>query len=272
MTDEVSTFDNGYSWTSDCNRYWPGNRPSNWKGLTFYAYAEGASKTATSDKSYAIGNLDCSYTIPRIKNFKVNEEIGDQKDLMYAVATDVKNTDLNKEVSLNFKNALSKVNFTAVNNNPNISNIEILSIELGGVKGEGDFQFPDYAALTNKSVVFESDRQGKWIISEKTCDQTYRLNDISLNLGNAESSKSRIVEGEMHLIPQKVDETRDQSCAQGGFIKVTVKMTPAGSDTAQAPKDFIFPISIDWKEGKTYTYDINWTSNFTIVGCRESNN
>ncbi len=267
MTDEVSTFDNGYSWTSDCNRYWPGNRPSNWKGLTFYAYSEGLSKNCDSGDNLIISNLDCSYNIPIIKNFKVNDEINNQRTLMYAVATE----NLNKEVNLNFKNALSKVNFTAINNDPNISNIEILSIELGGVKGEGSFKFPDYSAIANKPVVYDSDCQGEWFFSEDVSDQSYKLNDICLNLGSQGTSNSGIVQEEMFLIPQKVEKIKDQSSLKGGFIKVTVKMTSKGSTTPKAAKELIFPVSIDWKEGKTYTYDINWTSAFTIISCRESN-
>ena len=271
-TDEVSTSDNGTSWISDYNRYWPENRPSNWKGLTFYAYTEGMSKKSSSDDNYALRNLDCSYSIPIIKNFKVNDEVSGQRNLMYAVATDVRNSNLNSEVDLNFKNALSKVKFTAVNNDPNISNIEILSIELGGVKGEGDFQFPDYAALADKPVVFESDRQGKWTIAEGSADKSYKLNDIFLNLGSAGSSNNGMVAEEMFLIPQKVEKMTDSSSSKGGFIKITVKITPKGSASSKAAKDFIFPISIDWQEGKTYTYDINWTSTLTIISCRESNN
>ncbi len=271
-TDQVTTSDNGVSWTSDCNRYWPTNRPSDWNGLTFYAYAEGMRNNYSTGGNCGMGNLDCSYSIPRIKNFKVNEEVGEQRNLLYALATGVKNTSANKEVNLNFKNALSKVSFTVSNDDPSISNIEILSIELGGVKGEGDFQFPDYAALANKSVVFESDRQGKWIIPEGTPDQSYKLNDVNLNLGNAGTSKNAVIAEELLLIPQKVEEIKDQSIAKGGYIKFTVKLTPAGSSKAQSPKEFTYPISIDWQEGHSYTYSINWTTNITIIGCRESNN
>ncbi len=267
MTDEVSTSDNGLSWISDFNRYWPKNRPSNWKGLTFYAYAEGLGNNSTSEANQVLGNLDCNYEIPRIKNFKVNEDVSGQKCLMYAVATE----NLNKEVNLNFKNALSKVKFSAVNNDPNISNIEILSIQLGGVHGEGHFQFPDYAALANKSVVFESDRQGKWTFPEGCQAVSYTLKDINLNLGSAGNSNSGTIQGEMYLIPQKMEELKDKASTKGGFIKVTAKITSKGSSTPNAAKEIILPVSINWQEGKTYNYDINWTSTFTIVSCRESN-
>ncbi len=269
-TDQVTTSDNGISWTSDYIRYWPTNRPSDWNGLTFYAYAEGMGKNNSSTEKPAMGNLDCSYSIPRIKNFKVNEEVGEQKSLQYAVATGVKNTSATKEVNLNFKNALSKVSFTVANNDPNIANIEILSIELGGLKGEGDFQFPDYATIANKSVVFESDRQGKWIIPADAPDQAYKLDDININLGTAGSSKNETIAEELLLIPQKVEEIRDQSTIKGGYIKITAKLTPTGSSKPQSAKEFTYPISIDWQEGHSYTYSINWTPNITIIGCRES--
>lgn len=270
-TDEVTTTDNGISWVSDYNRYWPGNRPSNWKGLTFYAYTEGMNNHGNSDDNYAIRNLDCSYNIPIIKNFKVNNEVSEQRNLMYAVAKEIRNTNQNSEVALNFKEALCKVNFTAQNNNPNFSNIEILSIELGGVKGEGDFHFPDYSAIANKSVIFESDCQGRWIISEDIPDQSYRLENINLNIGTAGQSNSCMMAKELWLIPQKAEKLKDHNSEKGAYIKVTVKVTSKGSTIPNATKDFIIPTSIDWQEGKTYTYDINWTSNFTIISCRESN-
>ncbi len=268
-TDEVTSSDNGISWTSDCNRYWPGNRPTNWKGLTFYAYTETMPKSIPSSDGYQIGNLDCSYNIPIIKNFRVNDEVKGQRNLMYALAKEVKNTNQNSEVDLNFKSALCKVNFTAENSNPNFSNIEIVSIEIGGVKGEGDFQFPDYAAIANKSMVLESDCQGKWIIPASAQDKSYKLNDINLTIGSAAQSNSGVVAEDLYLIPQKAEEFNESS-SKGGFIKVSVKITSKGSSTTNKTKDIILPTSFDWQEGKTYTYNIKWTPNFIIHSCRES--
>lgn len=269
-TDEVTTSDNGNSWISDYNRYWPGNRPTNWKGLTFYAYAETMPKGNTYSDNYQIGNLDCTYNVPIIKNFSVNDEVKDQRNLIYSVAKEVRNTNQNSEVNLNFKSALCKVNFTAENSNPNFSNIEIVSIEIGGVKGEGNFQFPDYSAIANKPMVLESDCQGKWMIPASAQDKSYKLNDINLNIGSAGQSNSGVVAEELYLIPQKAEEF-DESSTKGGFIKVSVKITSKGSTASNKTKDIILPTSIDWQEGKTYTYNIKWTPNFIIHTCRESN-
>ncbi len=270
-TDIVTTFDNGNSWTSDYSRYWPGNRPKNWSGLTFYAYTEGSSRNRSADNENGSENLDMSKNIPMIKDFKVKSNSYDQKDLMYAVAKDVNKTDGNGEVSLNFKHALCKVNFSASNNNPNISNIEILSIELGGIKGEGSFQFPDLSSSNAMNInLTNADHNGKWEIPIDAENQSYILSDINMNLGSSGQSDSGYLSEGLLLIPQQVEARKDKTSNNGSYIKVTIKVTPKGASQPNSPEVYFFPIAVNWKEGKSYCYDINWSHPFTAVTTCES--
>ncbi|MDE6023237.1 MAG: fimbrillin family protein [Muribaculaceae bacterium] len=270
-TDLVTTSDNGISWTSDYCRYWPGNRPSNWNGLTFYAYTDGSSRNRSVIDETGAGNLDMTNNIPMIKDFKVKNDISEQRDLMYAVAKDVNNAYGNGEVNLNFKHALCKVYFSASNNNPNISNIEILSIELGGVKGEGSYRFPDLSSQNaNTFNISNSEQKGNWQIAEEAEDQSYTVSDININLGSYGQSNSSVLTEGLLLIPQQVEARKTKTSTIGGFIKVTVKITPKGVSDANAPEVLFFPTSVNWKEGKSYCYDINWSQPFTAITTCES--
>lgn len=270
-TDLVTTSDNGTSWISDYSRYWPGNRPSNWTGLTFYAYTERNSRKRSVSEENGAGNLDMTKNIPMIKDFKVKSDVSEQRDLMYAVAKDVNNTYGNGEVDLNFKHALCKVYFSASNNDPNISNIEIQSIEIGGVKGEGSYQFPDLSLQKAKTInVSNSELNGKWEIPAEAEDQSYSVSDINVNLGSSGQSSSIILTEGMLLIPQQVEARKVKSSPIGSYIKVTVKVTPKGASEPNDPEVLYFPTSVNWKEGKSYCYDINWNNLFTVITTCES--
>lgn len=269
-TDLVTTFDNGSSWTSDCSRYWPSDRPSNWAGLTFYAYTESNSSNRSAGNDNDYGNLDLTKTIPIIKDFKVKSNPEDQRELMYAVAKDVSKSDGNGEVSLNFKHALCKVYFSASNDDPNISNIEILSIELGGVKDQGSFQFPDLSSQKPQTFnIISNEPKGKWIIPSNAEDQTYILSDINVNLTSSAQS-SKILNNGMFLIPQQAEARKDKSSSNGSYFKITIKVTPKGKSEPNAPEILYYPTSINWEEGRSYCYDISWSNPLTVITLCES--
>lgn len=269
-TDIVTTHDNGVSWTSDYNRYWPSNRPSDWSGLTFYAFTEGNSRNRSVDDVNSSVNLDVSKTIPMIKDYTVKSNPDDQSDLLYAVAKDVNKSACNGEVNLNFKHALCKVYFTASNEDPNISNIEILSIEIGGIKGQGSYQFPDLSSSNSKTFyISDSAPNGKWMIPSNAEDQTYVLPDINVNLASSAQGSTRLNNG-MFLIPQQMEARKDKSSNSGSYLKIKISTTYKGNSEPNAPEVLYYPTFINWKEGTSYTYDISWTNPLTVISLLES--
>lgn len=259
--DLVSSRDNGMTWTSDHRRYWPDNRPADWKGLTFYACSQ-----------YGNGRMNMDGDTPEIREFKVPDKVEMQHGLMYAVTRDV---DVNADdgiVNLNFRNALSEISFTARNQNPEYADIEIISIEVGGIRGEGNYCFPKISSpgasvisLQNMAV------EGKWSFADDSQDRSYLLSDIKLSLGACGAAGSGVaVPGSLMMIPQSVDARSGRSSDKGSYFKVTARMTKKGESHADSPQTYFISEPVDWKEGKRYTYDITWTKTFLIFSLCES--
>lgn len=241
---DVYSTDHGTSWISSNISYWPSGQPSDWKGLTFIAFAD----RNPNSNTFRINDGTAS-----LINYEVPSEVSSQSDLMYAVAKDVKNDSSNGGVSLRFRNALAQVSFYAQNNSPAYQNIEILSIELSGIKGIGTYTFP--LASTNSSA------KGAWTLDTNASDCSYIIENIGIDLGACEngdhgekvniSSPTRSdSDYTMYLIPQTIKK--------GAYVKVTsIKTLNESPDTGYISED-IFPLSIDWKEGQQYNYNITW--------------
>lgn len=252
--DMVRTSDNGSTWTSSRLRYWPEDRSSDWAGLTFYAYTDdGEGYTREGNDAYI---FDMSGEVPAIRNFKADEDIDSQRDLMYAVVRDVNNINGKHKVDLNFRHALSKICFTISNDNPKYDNVEVISIELGGVRGEGTFRFPEKPM--KKEFMFDiSDKEskGEWILDPGQEDRSFVMSDINVNLGSRSQSRVELSR-QMLMIPQQVEARSSRTSTSGGYIMITVRVTPKGATEARSPETIFLPTSIDWKVGKKYTYDI----------------
>lgn len=86
-------------------------------------------------------------------NFTPGTDVAKQKDLLYAVAADQKKS--NGTVTLNFRHALSQIQFMARNTNPNL-HVKISGVQVGNIPGEGTFTYPTKSTnLTTETVVGE---------------------------------------------------------------------------------------------------------------------
>lgn len=288
-TDLVSSSDKGKTWTSDHRRYWPTDRHDSWDGLTFFAYIDGNEDTRTRGSRSNTGRFDISGAVPAIRNFEVDSDIHAQRDLMYAVAKDVKKN-ANGKVNLNFHHALSQVCFTAQNCNPTLDDIEILSIELGGVKGAGTYYYPEDTTEGGYSVELRSANTGRWILNREAKDENYLLSDINMSLGaaihNGKGDLKNIsiptgadddCSNAMFLIPQAAEPRLDRNADSGAYIKVTVRKTLKGASGPNAPEEVFIPTSVNWEEGRSYVYNITWkasainfsvsVADYTDAGC-----
>ncbi|MDE6511458.1 MAG: fimbrillin family protein [Muribaculaceae bacterium] len=238
----VFSTDNGASWTSSSKTSWPASRPADWKGLTFVAYVD----RSHNGSSFELNDGTASFT-----DYTVPADVREQSDLMYAVAKDVRGGN----VGLRFRHALSQITFTAQNNHPAYAGIEIISIELGGVKGHGTYTFPQ--ASTSAAA------HGQWTLDENAAPGSYSISNLGVRLAacgadrNGETvtiSSTTRSEGDnvMYLIPQQVEE--------GAYIKVTARMTLQDAPDASYISEEIIPISADWKEGQRYNYNIAWNA------------
>ncbi|MDE7350870.1 MAG: fimbrillin family protein [Muribaculaceae bacterium] len=248
----VSVFSSGSSWNSESKTYWPADR-----ALTFVAFVD----QNPYGNSFEINGGSASFS-----DYEVPASVADQTDLMYAVAKDVRKESSNGGVSLRFRHALAQISFSAQNNSPVYESIEILSIELGGVKGNGTYTFPQ--ASTNASA------QGQWTIDANASDRSYTITDLGVTLGACGSScrgekvnvsgSSRAEGGNvMYMIPQEAGDN--------AYIKVRTRMTLKDVPGASYESEEIIPISGDWKEGQRYNYNIAWNATPITFDVKVSN-
>lgn len=235
----MSVFPSGSSWTSTGKTYWPEDR-----ALTFVAFVD----RNPYGSSFSINDGNASFT-----GYEVPANVADQTDLMYAVAKDATRSSSKAGVSLRFRHALAQISFSAQNNHPAYASIEILSVELGGVKGKGSYSFPQ-ASTSNAA-------RGEWTLDADS-DSSYTISGLGITLPACGSdlrgekvslgSETRGGDNVMYLIPQTVEE--------GAYIKVKTRMTLKDVPGASYESEETIPLSGDWKEGQRYSYNIAWNA------------
>ncbi|MDE7345477.1 MAG: fimbrillin family protein [Muribaculaceae bacterium] len=248
----MSVFSTGGSWTSSDKTYWPADR-----ALTFVAFVD----QNPYGNSFEITEGTATFT-----DYEVPAKVADQTDLMYAVAKDVRKESSRDGVSLRFRHALAQVSFTAQNNSPVYESIEILSIELGGVKGNGTYTFPQTSTSASS--------RGEWTIDSNAADRSYTIDNPGVTLGSCGStcsgekvsvSGASRSEGDnvMYMIPQETGEN--------AYIKVKARMTLKDVPGASYETEEIIPVSGEWQEGKKYSYNIAWNATPITFDVKVSN-
>lgn len=117
------------NWTNTSGtRYWPET------AVDFYAHVNGGDAYKWNNGS------------PKFEGFTVNNTVGSQVDLLYAVKKNQSKT--NGTVNLNFRHALSQIVFQAKNTNANLY-VEIAGVSVVNVGGKNTFTFPSADTETN---------------------------------------------------------------------------------------------------------------------------
>lgn len=190
------------AWTDEtATRYWPqGN-------LDFYA-------TVNSDVFNASNR--------QLSEFTVNETVGEQLDLLYAVKKDrSKDTD-NATVKLNFRHALSQIVFKAQNKNKGLY-VEIDAVGVYNVKNAGIFTLPEestdenIADHTSSTTAISS--QGSWS-GEKGC------------AGYPVAFEKVALEGNSNVLNLTDNETTHATSASYDYSKAMLLLPCASATTA----------------------------------------
>ena len=132
---DVVKSDDGTTWANESGstRYWPETGT-----LDFYAIVNGnMTFTPATEITTEIG---------KITSFTPATEVAKQLDLLYAVDVDKAKTDA--EAVLNFRHALSQIEFQAKNMNKNLY-VEITNVKVGNVYKTGSYVLPNTATTTN---------------------------------------------------------------------------------------------------------------------------
>ena len=138
----------GSSWVSAVSRYWPESGK-----LDFFA-AKNYNGTVTWSHTTEF-NAGTPASPLKIAGYKVESTPATQKDFIYAVEMNATKPAYGTATTLNFRHALSQIEFQAMNLNKNI-HVEVVGVKVMNVKNQGDFYFPE----TSTGTVFEDHGNG----------------------------------------------------------------------------------------------------------------
>lgn len=294
--DKVNKKD-GDNYQSEELRYWPMNIPT----MSFYAYVDAIYVSGTGESATEINSFKYTKTgSPVFENYKVNDDVAKQKDLMYAVAL---NSATGKAVSLNFRHALSQVCFKASNENPNIK-ITIKEVSVHNVKGEGTYSFPSASTEKNYTIHDEGAsandnatdlNHGSWNSTSSEANQSYTVKlgegdggvtlttpakdsqittDDNLTAPEAHTDISKV----MILLPQHAQPAslgaEGKPTGNGVYfaLKLKIENVATGTDGVSNLETVIsegeyyaFP-TIEWEEGYRYTYIFRFSPKWNPLG------
>ena len=270
------------SWVNQAGtRYWPET------AVDFYAHVN-AGTTFSCEKESE--DEDAGF-VAKFTNFQPSTTVANQVDLLYAVKMGEEKED--KEVTLNFRHALSQIVFEARNESENI-HVEIAGVKVVNVDGQGTFTFP--STSTDGNVVDHTGgtettigTQGVWETVDGT--ETYDVNLTSVvalpgkeegaqdvNLTNT-NEKDKSYGDALLLLPQTTTawnpETEGASntnnsyflvdciiynvAAENGVVDKTTDVClwgtePTEEGEAWTTAELAIPVAFNWEQGKKYVY------------------
>ena len=275
-------------------RYWPALDVDGTKTQKLKFFATTAKDG--NDASVMSPVWDGGYTSMKLEDYTVVNDVSKQHDLLYAVTT-VNSKPTDGLQTINFRHALSQIEFQAKNSNSNI-HVEICGVSVVNVNSKGTFKF---SADTDDNYEIhdsqESERTeptnvGSWPAS--SIKETYAVTFNPTVIGTGATSLTVANDGEkeystntMYLIPQTIipwnktgyaKPTEDP--AKGTYFLVKAKIWniadehgvfnsstdvmlwgSGSSMDASNAKDIAVPAnSITWAPGKRYVYTFEFTA------------
>lgn len=253
-------------------RYWPTT------DVDFFAaknYGGSATLTATDPTSLAVAD----YTVPTT--------VADQKDFIYAVKKGAKKAD--GAAVLNFRHALSQIEFQAKNSNSGIY-VEVTGVTVKQVYSKGNFSVN--VATTNNFVdhtlgaADTDNRSGRCTWAGQDAKADYAISFAAVPLESTATSLSvtdpdgkEYNANTMYLIPQTVPDlwavptpptTPTPVPATGkAYFEITAKIWNVAGAAVDTDNDVVLhdgaiavpiPESTTWQDGLRYVYTFNFTS------------
>lgn len=139
ITNEEFTEENGVFVSNESKRYWP-----EYDAVDFYAF-----QNLNGTFNWSAGST------PTVTGYTPETTISEQKDFVYATETD-ETKPANGTLGINFRHALSQIEFQAKNENPDLW-VEILDVKVGNAKSVGNFTF---ASESTKDVIVDHNQTG----------------------------------------------------------------------------------------------------------------
>lgn len=272
--------------TQSETRYWPE------KGtLDFYGLVNLNGDGYTLESA---SNLDDQITwgveTPVVNDFTPNTDVTKQTDLLYAVATG--KTSSSAPVMMNFRHALSQIEFRAKNDNPALQ-VFVSAVRIGQTYAKGSYTLPKLSTEENLvdhtvdkdddyAAAHENANRGTWAVNtNEKADYYVPFNEVSVAYGTTQdltisTDGAQTNNNSLLLIPAMEagsattawDPASDNNTAYNGtYIAVYCKILNVAGDSYDAATDVavlhegwaVIPASFKWKQGKKYIYTINFT-------------
>ena len=282
---ETYTLDGGSStYKSASARYWPDSPAT----VDFFAAKNylGDSSPAPTPTFTASGT-----TALAINGYKVTTTVASQKDFIYAVSKTVSKPAGGAAATLNFRHALSQIEFQAKNSNPRIY-VEVTGVAVYQVNSKGDFSVN--AATTNNfqdhtlGAADTDNRTGRctWTGQGDKADYAITFDAVALgsdatSLSVTDPSGKEYNSNTMYLIPQTVPDRWDGTVpdplptppstflTDKAYFEITAKIWNVAGAAVDKVNDVVLhegkiavpiPESTTWADGLRYVYTFNFTS------------
>lgn len=270
----------GGAWKTTQTYFWPTD-----VSLSFYSYAP-------LDFTKSQATVEMTAAKQQIKDFKVPYDSKEQQDPIYAVNADESLKDhLTAPVAVNFRHATSRILFKAKNTNPNLK-IEIASVRIAYIKGQGTFTFPketthNHLDSDTHFVTENDDTWGKWTLVDDSHTYTKATTEYSAisarGMGNfltleGASDEAKLISTDeaswLQVLPQEVtgwDPVGDPRNEKKGayflvqcYIYQKVKRADGSENWDKLfsgqiskfsyPGETAIPFNAHWRQGTTYVY------------------
>ena len=240
FTDAVVTKNNGGTWTTDHNYFWPDY------SLEFYAYAPVDLQPSISQSGKSI------------TDFTPKDKVEEQQDVLAAFNTGNKTDNGESGVDLTFRHQLAQVSVKALNDNAGTYTVEVLGVKLGRVMSKSTMTFPTSStAYATWSTPTEAKSYGIKYATALT------LNATAQNLMGGDDN--------WLMLPQTLTawNANTGSTDNGGaYIAVLVRITDKTSSyvypklkEGQSEALYAYsavPVDTKWEAGHKYVYTLSF--------------
>ncbi|MBQ9073977.1 MAG: fimbrillin family protein [Muribaculaceae bacterium] len=271
--------------TQSETRYWPENGTIDFYGLV---NLNGDGYTLESASNFD-SEIVWGTNTPIVKDFTPKADVKEQTDLLYAVATG--QTASTSPVKMNFRHALSQIEFRAKNDNPAL-HVVVEAVRIGQTDAKGTYTLP--AGSTEENLIdhttdkdkdyadaHEDATRGTWSDVDGKADYHVpfdpvavaygELKDLTISTDGTQTNNNSLL-----LVPTMEDgvatvawdpATDANTAYNGTYIAVKCKIYNVAGDSYNEATDIavlhdgwaVIPASFKWKQGKKYIYTINFT-------------
>lgn len=229
----------------------------------------------------------------KVVDYTVEGEVGSQKDFIYAVSAGVENKHV---AELNFRHALSQIEFQAKNDNENIY-VEITGVKVVNVANKGTLTLPTATTANNfinhangansdyadhvkgtwaTTSIAESKATYTMVATDGNAQTTAKVlgNNTAVGITTANATDKEYSNQTLYVMPQTVnawDGAGKPGEATNAYFALTCKIWNVAAGNGSEDKSVLvwdgtskdiavcIPASTIWEQGKRYVYTFNFT-------------